>query len=141
MVPAPPSPSASPFSEDGILACLARHFPQTHASLLLGRGDDCAVLKAGRPLCVSSDLFLEDIHFRRSYFSPEDMGHKALAVNVSDLAACGSRPLASPSAWACRTGWTWPGWKLFQRHGRPGRTAAHGPGGGISPVAGNCTSA
>lgn len=93
MVPAPPSPSASPFSEDGILACLARHFPQTHASLLLGRGDDCAVLKAGRPLCVSSDLFLEDIHFRRSYFSPEDMGHKALAVNVSDLAACGSRPL------------------------------------------------
>ena len=93
MVPAPPSPSASPFSEDGILACLARHFPQTHASLLLGRGDDCAVLKAGRPLCVSSDLFLEDIHFRRSYFSPEDTGHKALAVNVSDLAACGARPL------------------------------------------------
>ena len=101
MVPAPPSPSASPFSEDGILACLARHFPQTHASLLLGRGDDCAVLKAGRPLCVSSDLFLEDIHFRRSYFSPEDMGHKALAVNVSDLAACGSRPLGFTLCLGC----------------------------------------
>ena len=93
MVPAPPSPSAFTFSEDGILACLAGHFPQTHPSLLLGRGDDCAVLKAGRPLCVSSDLFLEDIHFRRSYFSPEDMGHKALAANVSDLAGCGARPL------------------------------------------------
>lgn len=81
-------------SEDGILACLGRHFPNTHPSLLLGRGDDCAVLCAGQPLCVSSDLFLEDVHFRRSYFSPEELGHKALAVNVSDLAGCGAKPLA-----------------------------------------------
>ena len=87
------SGSAAPLSEDRILACLAEYFPQTHPSLLLGRGDDCAVLKAGRPLCVSSDLFLEDIHFRQSYFTPEDMGYKALAVNVSDLAGCGARPL------------------------------------------------
>ena len=72
-------------SEDSILACLARHFPATHPSLLLGRGDDCAVLKAGTPLCVSSDLFLEDVHFRRSYFTPEEIGHKALAVNVMEL--------------------------------------------------------
>ena len=63
-------------SEDSILACLARHFPATHPSLLLGRGDDCAVLKAGTPLCVSSDLFLEDVHFRRSYFTPEEIGRQ-----------------------------------------------------------------
>ena len=80
-------------SEDGILGLLARHFPATHPSLLLGRGDDCAILRAGRPLCVSSDLFLEDIHFRRAYFTPEDTGYKALAANVSDIAACGGRPL------------------------------------------------
>lgn len=80
-------------SEDGILGLLARHFPATHPSLLLGRGDDCAILRAGRPLCVSSDSFLEDIHFRRAYFTPEDTGYKALAVNVSDIAACGGRPL------------------------------------------------
>ena len=43
-------------SEDSILACLARHFPATHPSLLLGRGDDCAVLKAGTPLCVTVDF-------------------------------------------------------------------------------------
>ena len=83
-----------PVSEDGILACLGRHFPLTHPALLLGRGDDCAVLRAGRPLCMSSDLFLEDVHFRRAYFGPADIGHKALAVNVSDLAACGARPQA-----------------------------------------------
>lgn len=89
----PPRPPLSPLSEDAILACLAGHFPQTHPSLLLGRGDDCAVLKAGRPLCVSSDLFLENIHFRRSYFQAADIGYKSLAVNVSDLAGCGARPL------------------------------------------------
>ena len=81
-------------SEDSILACLARHFPATHPSLLLGRGDDCAVLGVSGPLCVSTDLFMEDVHFRRSYFTPEEIGHKALAVNVSDIAACGGRPLA-----------------------------------------------
>lgn len=81
-------------SEDGVLACLGRHFPNTHPALLLGRGDDCALLRAEQPLAVSSDLFLEDVHFRRSYFGPEELGHKALAVNVSDLAGCGARPLA-----------------------------------------------
>ncbi|MGN0008620.1 MAG: thiamine-phosphate kinase [Desulfovibrionaceae bacterium] len=80
-------------SEDHILACIARHFPGTHPAVLLGRGDDCAVLRAGADLCVSSDLFLEDVHFRRSYFRPEEVGHKALAVNISDVAACGGRPL------------------------------------------------
>ncbi|MBQ9405363.1 MAG: thiamine-phosphate kinase [Desulfovibrio sp.] len=80
------------FSEDGILALLDRHFPTTHPALKLGRGDDCAVLAEKGPLAVSSDLFLEDVHFRRSYFRPEDIGYKALAVNISDLAACGARP-------------------------------------------------
>lgn len=92
--PAPSRTAPSPSSEDGILGLLGRHFPNTHPSLLLGRGDDCAVLRGGCPLCVSSDLFLEDVHFRRAYFTPEEAGHKALAVNVSDLAACGARPLA-----------------------------------------------
>jgi thiamine-monophosphate kinase len=41
---------------------------------------------------VTTDLFLEDVHFRRTYFSPADVGHKALAVNLSDVAAMGCRP-------------------------------------------------
>jgi thiamine-monophosphate kinase len=80
-------------NEDDILADLARHFPDSHASLLLGRGDDAAVVASDTPLCVSSDLFLEDVHFRRDYFHPAEIGHKALAVNISDMAACGARPL------------------------------------------------
>lgn len=93
MLPTSANAPGKTLSEDGILALLARHFPAAHPSLLLGRGDDCAVLRGGRPLAVSSDLLLEDVHFRRSYTTPEELGHKALAVNVSDLAACGARPL------------------------------------------------
>lgn len=89
------SHSAAPNSEDEILACIDRHFENSSARFLLGRGDDCAALKnTPNNICVSADLFLEDIHFRRSYFSPSEIGHKALAVNISDLAGFGARPLA-----------------------------------------------
>jgi thiamine-monophosphate kinase len=71
-----------------------RYFAAAHSSLLLARGDDCAVLRPSGPLCLSTDLFLEDVHFRRAYFTPQEIGHKALAVNASDLAACGAKPLA-----------------------------------------------
>ena len=84
----------TPSSENAILDCMDRHFAVSHPSLLLARGDDCAVLRPSGPLCLSTDLFLEDVHFRRSYFIPQEIGHKALAVNASDLAACGAKPLA-----------------------------------------------
>lgn len=80
-------------SEDDFLACIDRHFPNTHRHMVVGRGDDCAVLACPDRLCVSTDLFLEDVHFRCSYFRPEEIGHKALAVNVSDVAAMGGVPL------------------------------------------------
>ena len=84
----------APFSENVILACVDRYFATAHPSLLLARGDDCAVLRPSGPLCLSTDLFLEDVHSRRAYFTPQEIGHKALAVNASDLAACGAKPLA-----------------------------------------------
>lgn len=90
-----PCPRAgAPISEKAILDMLDAHFPRAHSSLLLGRGDDCAILRQGDCLCLSSDLFLEDRHFRRSYFTPAEIGRKALAVNVSDIAAGGCAPLA-----------------------------------------------
>lgn len=79
-------------SEEQFLALIDAHFPARHPRLALGRGDDCAVLRCPSRLCVSTDLFLENVHFRRSYFSPEDIGYKALAVNVSDIAAMGAVP-------------------------------------------------
>ncbi|GAB7081358.1 thiamine-phosphate kinase [Megalodesulfovibrio paquesii] len=80
-------------SEDDFLALIDTHFPRAHGHVVLGRGDDCAILSMGEAICLSTDLFLEDVHFRRGYFSPADIGHKALAVNVSDIAAMGGQPL------------------------------------------------
>ncbi len=79
-------------SEAHILDLLAKHFPENHPSLLLGRGDDCAVIRSQGSLCISTDLFIEDVHFRSSYFTPGDIGYKSLAVNISDIAAMGVRP-------------------------------------------------
>ncbi len=67
--------------------------PPRHA--VLGVGDDCALLsfKAGQQLAISSDMLLEGRHFL-STVNPQHLGHKALAVNLSDLAACGAQPKA-----------------------------------------------
>lgn len=64
-------------------------------SILKGIGDDCAILRPppGRDLVFTSDFFLEDRHFTRATFAPGDMGHKALARSLSDLAAMGASPL------------------------------------------------
>jgi thiamine-monophosphate kinase len=64
------------------------------AGLLRGIGDDAAVLKsiAGGNLVISTDLLVEGIDFRRSTTQPNQLGHKALAVSLSDIAAMGARP-------------------------------------------------
>ncbi len=80
-------------SEDALLACIGRYFPNDHPHMLRGRGDDCCELACPPRMVLSTDLFMEDAHFRLNYFSPADIGHKALAVNISDIAAAGARPL------------------------------------------------
>jgi thiamine-monophosphate kinase len=77
------------------------------AGLVLGIGDDCAIFRpSGSPddLLFTTDLLLEDVHFRRSTHRPEDVGWKALARGLSDIAAMGGEPrfcllsLAIPAA-------------------------------------------
>ena len=80
-------------SEEDFLALIDQCFPTAHPDLLVPRGDDCALVAAPGELLVSTDIFREHIHFRRSYFSAGDIGHKALAVNLSDIAAMGGQPL------------------------------------------------
>lgn len=74
---------------------IARHFTRPVRKATLGVGDDCALFTpaAGQQLAVSSDMLVEGRHFL-STVAPERLGHKALAVNLSDLAACGAEPLA-----------------------------------------------
>ena len=74
---------------------IARYFTRPSRHAVLGVGDDCALLQlqAGMQLAVSSDMLVEGRHFL-STTPAAGLGHKALAVNLSDLAACGAKPLA-----------------------------------------------
>ena len=66
-------------------------------NLMLGIGDDCAILRLpqGHELLVTTDFTLEGRHFRRDWHPPESVGHRTLARGLSDLAAMGARPLAA----------------------------------------------
>lgn len=66
----------------------------THESVLTGIGDDAAVtaLSAGMQLLSSTDMLLEDVHFRRAWHDPCRLGRKSLAVSISDIAAMGGIP-------------------------------------------------
>ena len=74
---------------------IERFFKRPAAQAALGVGDDCALLQPapGTQLAISSDMLVEGRHFL-STVDPFKLGHKALAVNLSDLAACGARPIA-----------------------------------------------
>jgi thiamine-monophosphate kinase len=72
---------------------IARHFTRATPGAVLGVGDDCALLAPtpGMQLAVTSDMLLEGRHFAPQD-GPAGLGHKALAVNLSDLAAMGATP-------------------------------------------------
>jgi thiamine-monophosphate kinase len=74
---------------------IERYFKRPVNRAVLGVGDDCALLQPspGTQLAISCDMLVEGRHFL-STIDPFKLGHKALAVNLSDLAACGARPLA-----------------------------------------------
>ncbi|HJV61652.1 MAG TPA: thiamine-phosphate kinase [Albitalea sp.] len=71
------------------------YFTRASRRAALGVGDDCALLAPapGMQLAVSTDMLIEGRHFLSTVL-PQRLGHKAIAVNLSDLAACGAQPLA-----------------------------------------------
>lgn len=74
---------------------IERFFKRPARRAALGVGDDCALLQPapGTQLAISCDMLVEGRHFLHTV-DPFKLGHKALAVNLSDLAACGAKPLA-----------------------------------------------
>jgi thiamine-monophosphate kinase len=79
----------------GEFELIARFFDRPARRAALGIGDDCALWApaSGHHLAISCDMLVEGRHFLPTV-APERLGHKALAVNLSDLAACGAKPAA-----------------------------------------------
>jgi len=79
----------------GEFELIARYFTRPTPHAVLGVGDDCALLQpgSGMQMAISTDMLVEGRHFFPDV-DPRALGHKALAVNLSDLAACGARPVA-----------------------------------------------
>jgi thiamine-monophosphate kinase len=79
--------------EFGFISRIAAAAP-SGTSVVTGIGDDAAVtaLTHGMQLLTSTDMLLEDVHFRRSWHDPLRLGRKSLAVNISDIAAMGGIP-------------------------------------------------
>ncbi|MGI6461290.1 MAG: thiamine-phosphate kinase [Candidatus Hydrogenedentales bacterium] len=87
--------------EFGLIDRIARFLP-TSPSVILGVGDDCAVLRfCERMMLVSCDLFVENVHFRQDYAQPEQIGWKAAASSMSDIAAMGGQPMFVLVALGC----------------------------------------
>jgi len=71
---------------------------QMDAAVRVGPGDDCAVVEG---VALSTDLSIEGIHFQRAWLEPEEIGYRAAAAALSDLAAVAARPVGVLCSLAC----------------------------------------
>ena len=105
----------------GEFELIRRFFTRATRKAVLGVGDDCAILQPGpgMQMAISTDMLVEGRHFFPDV-DPRSLGHKALAVNLSDLAACaGAAPrgrilaagLLQWPACASRCPWLRVGWR------------------------------
>ena len=109
----------------GEFELIRRYFTRATPRAALGVGDDCALLKLASDMhmAISSDMLVSGRHFFADA-DPRLLGHKALAVNLSDIAACGAKPLAFTLALAlpeANPEWLGPFadglWALADEHG------------------------
>ena len=80
-------------SEDELIDAIRRVLSGARPEVLVGPGDDAAVVTSGSgDLVLTTDAMVEDVHFRLDQTTPRDLGYKALAINLSDLAAMAASP-------------------------------------------------
>lgn len=77
--------------EFDLIGEITRDLPQGR-DVILGPGDDCAVLRLGGDMAITTDALIEGVHFKQQWSPAESVGRKTVAVNVSDVEAMGARP-------------------------------------------------
>lgn len=87
----------SELGENGLLALIRDWTGSASPGVLLGPGDDAAILapSGDREIVVSTDAWLEGVHFSRAALEPDEIGHRAMAGSLSDLAAMGATGVAA----------------------------------------------
>jgi len=91
-----PSSVLSGVGEFNVIARIRKIAAESSApsaqNVVRGIGDDCAVVAAGGKLLLTTDLLVQDVHFKLDKTTPELLGRKAAAVNISDIAAMAGEP-------------------------------------------------
>ena len=87
-----PPPDLAALGEDGLIRRISARAPAADPQIIRGIGDDAAVIVTGPKTVVTTDLLIEDVHFRFSTSPPRLLGRKAMAVNLSDIAAMAATP-------------------------------------------------
>lgn len=88
-------------TEDQLIAAINRVLSGAGHEVVVGPGDDAAVVSPGSgELVLTTDSMIEGVHFRNELTTPRDLGYKAIAVNVSDVAAMAASPRFAISALA-----------------------------------------
>ncbi len=83
----------SELGEFGLIDHLTKEIKLINDSTEIGVGDDCAVINSkGKKMLVTTDLFIEDIHFDLSYTPLKHLGYKAVSINLSDIASMMGTP-------------------------------------------------
>lgn len=105
-----------PRGEFARIAALVAMLPRGEG-VVLGPGDDAAVLRlrAGADLVVTTDTFVEGLHFRRELLTPGEAGARLAAANLSDLAAMAAEPRWATLALSVPTSWSETDVRMFER--------------------------
>jgi thiamine-monophosphate kinase len=85
--------TVSSIGEFGIIEIIKRKFAilNHNNSIVAGLGDDCFCFKVGKnTICITKDMLVENVHFKKEWITAKELGQKTIEVNVSDIAAMGN---------------------------------------------------